>query len=544
MSHASTSTGDSLIGATLAGRYRVEARVGSGAMGAVYRAEHAVLGRRVALKILNRDRLVGGDTVQRFRREAQALSALHHPNTVRVFDFGASDEGMLYLAMELLEGEALTDRIVREGPLPVQEAIDIIQQVLRSIGEAHAQGLVHRDLKPDNVFLARVQHAPTPIVKVLDFGIAKAIEGERAIDQFETLDGTVFGTPRYMSPEQAAGKPLDLRSDLYSVGIMLYELLSGHPPFVDNDAVVVMARHIREEPAPVCRAAPTRPIPPCLEVCLSQALAKRPAARFQTAEEFDSALQDCRQAAARLERLALRGLHRSFLARVWLAPKRVLWTAGGAVAAALVAASGVALLAAAPSAVLFGAAPSAASITASNTHITSDMLAARDPAQGQAPSPGQAPDAPLRDLAGSADGPATHGSDALAAAIHVDSAATSVRRVVMLKSHPAAAEVFQDGAELGVTPLDVSMNPGSTLTVQLRKRGFAEHTLSLHAEDRARVIVLKPLKDKAERTEKATAQKRRDRARSNVSTSQVSDAAGVPSPAAASVGQGSPYEKF
>jgi serine/threonine-protein kinase len=539
MSHASTSTGDSLIGATLAGRYRVEARVGSGAMGAVYRAEHAVLGRRVALKILNRDRLVGGDTVQRFRREAQALSALHHPNTVRVFDFGASDEGMLYLAMELLEGEALTDRIVREGPLPVQEAIDIIQQVLRSIGEAHAQGLVHRDLKPDNVFLARVQHAPAPIVKVLDFGIAKAIEGERAIDQFETLDGTVFGTPRYMSPEQAAGKPLDLRSDLYSVGIMLYELLSGHPPFVDNDAVVVMARHIREEPAPVCRAAPTRPIPPCLEVCLSQALAKRPAARFQTAEAFDSALQDCRQAAARLERLALRGLHRSFLARVWLAPKRVLWTAG-AVATALVAASSAALLAAAPSTALLAAAPGA-------PHTTSDMLAASDPAQAQAPLPSQAPDAPLHDFAGNgqrnADG-AGAATAALGAAIHVDSAATSVRRVVMLKSHPTAAEVFQDGAELGVTPLDVSMNPGSTLTVQLRKRGFAEHTLSLHAEDRARVIVLKPLKDKAERAEKATAQKRRDRARSNVSASQVSDAAGVPSPAAASVGQGSPYEKF
>jgi serine/threonine-protein kinase len=536
MSHATTSTGDSLIGATLAGRYRVEARVGSGAMGAVYRAEHAVLGRRVALKILNRDRLVGGDTVQRFRREAQALSALHHPNTVRVFDFGASDEGMLYLAMELLEGEALTDRIVREGPLPVQEAIDIIQQVLRSIGEAHAQGLVHRDLKPDNVFLARVQHAPTPIVKVLDFGIAKAIEGERAIDQFETLDGTVFGTPRYMSPEQAAGKPLDLRSDLYSVGIMLYELLSGHPPFVDNDAVVVMARHIREEPAPVCRAAPTRPIPPCLEVCLSQALAKRPAARFQTAEAFESALQGCRQAATRLERLALRGLHRSFLARVWLAPKRVLWTAG-AVAAAVVAVSGAALIA---------AAPRAGSITANDTHTTSDMLAARDPAEAQAPLPGQTPDAPVRDFAGNvqraSDGVAT--GDALAAAIHVDSAATSVRRVVMLKSHPAAAEVFQDGAELGLTPLDVSMNPGSTLTVQLRKRGFAEHTLSLHAEDRARVIVLKPLKDKAERAEKATAQKRRDHARGNVSTAQVSNAVGVPGPAAVSVGQGSPYEKF
>jgi hypothetical protein len=215
------------------------------------------------------------------------------------------------------------------------------------------------------------------------------------------------------------------------------------------------------------------------------------------------------------------------------------------VATALVAASSAALFAAAPSAALLAAAPSAAPFSATQT--TSDMLAARDPAQAQPPVPDQAPDAPVHDYAGNgqrnADG-AGAATAALGAAIHVDSAATSVRRVVMLKSHPAAAEVFQDGAELGVTPLDVSMNPGSTLTVQLRKRGFAEHTLSLHAEDRARVIVLKPLKDKAERAEKATAQKRRDRARSNVSASQVSDAAGVPSPAAASVGQGSPYEKF
>jgi eukaryotic-like serine/threonine-protein kinase len=538
MSHASISTGDSLIGSTLAGRYRVEARVGSGAMGAVYRAEHAVLGRRVALKILNRDRLVGGDTVQRFRREAQALSALHHPNTVRVFDFGASDEGMLYLAMELLEGEALTDRIVREGPLPVQEALDIIQQVLRSIGEAHGQGLVHRDLKPDNVFLARVQHAPVPIVKVLDFGIAKAIEGERAIDQFETLDGTVFGTPRYMSPEQAAGKPLDLRSDLYSVGIMLYELLSGHPPFVDNDAVVVMARHIREQPVPVCRAAPTRPIPPSLEACLSKALAKKPADRFQTAEEFERALQGCRQAAARLERLAQRGLHHSFVARVWLAPSWTRWSAAGAAALLLLAATRL---------VFF---------TGDDAGTTSDMLAARDP-HDRHPDPHElAPPALSADEAArtpaSSDEAAPQLANVHAATVDsarepLASAAHGARRVVVLKSHPAAAEVFQDGAQLGVTPLDVSMSPGASLTVQLRKRGFADHTLELHAGDRARVVALKPLKDKSERAEKLTsaASKHRERSADHAAGNLgAPPLTAVASPAAVSVSQGSPYEKF
>ncbi|HEX4355843.1 MAG TPA: serine/threonine-protein kinase, partial [Polyangiales bacterium] len=503
---------DSLIGATLAGRYRVEARVGSGAMGAVYRAEHAVLGRRVALKILNRDRLVGGDTVQRFRREAKALSGLHHPNTVRVFDFGASDEGMLYLAMELLEGEVLTDRLVREGALPVPEALKIIQQVLCSISEAHAQSLVHRDLKPDNVYLARVQHEPAPIVKVLDFGIAKAIEGDRAIDQFETLDGTVFGTPRYMSPEEAAGKSLDPRSDLYSVGIMLYELLIGHPPFVDNDAVVVMARHIREDPVPLLRAAPLRPIPQQLEACVAKSLAKSPADRFQTADEFERALAACMPAALRLERLALRGMHRSFIARVWLAPKRTLWTLG-AIAAALV------LIAA--SASLLGASTS------------SDLRAARDssvPIHDEAtPPPQQVIDS------------VPHRPDATL------SAAASARSIVTLQTDPIGAEVFQDGAELGATPLDLSMNPGSTMTLLLRKRGFAEHTLEVRAEDRTRVVSLRPFKSERALKLSLAAQRRHEhgRGRSTASGSPPPTAAArAETPAPVSVNHASPYEKF
>jgi serine/threonine protein kinase len=513
MAHASTSTSDSLIGATLAGRYRVEARVGSGAMGAVYRAEHAVLGRHVALKILNRDRLVGGDTVQRFRREAQALSALHHPNTVRVFDFGASDEGMLYLAMELLEGEALTDRIVRDGALPVVEAVQMIQQVLRSIGEAHAQGLVHRDLKPDNVFLARVSHEPAPIVKVLDFGIAKAIEGDRAIDQFETLDGTVFGTPRYMSPEQAAGKTLDLRSDLYSVGIMLYELLSGHPPFVDNDAVVVMARHIREEPVPVAKAAPHRPIPPMLDAYLSKALAKSPADRFQTAEEFERALESCLPGATRLESLAARGLHRSFLARIWLAPKRTVWAVAALAAVAVLGGSTAALL---------------------RANDASDMLASRDPA------PSRPAATPTLVMPSSVDPQPAE-----------PSAPEAVRHIVSLQTEPAAAEVLQDGASLGVTPLDVSMNPGSSMTLLLRKRGFVEHALELRAEDGSRVVTLKSLKDKSDHAEHAersdrlatVARKRRERVHAKV---PASAAATIPAanPAPVAVSHGSPYEKF
>ena len=498
MGDASMSIGDSLIGTTLVGRYRVEARVGSGAMGAVYRAEQAGLGRSVALKILNRDRSVGGDTVQRFRREAQALSALHHPNTVRVFDFGATDEGLLFLAMELLEGEPLTDRIVRDGPVPACEAILIIQQVLRSIGEAHARGIVHRDLKPDNVFLARVPTERDAIVKVLDFGIAKATDGERTIDQFETLDGTVFGTPRYMSPEQAAGRTLGPRSDLYAVGIMLYELLAGRPPFVDNDAVVVMARHIREEPLSVCRAAPAEPIPANLEAAVHRSLAKDPADRFQTAEEFEQALQACLPAAAQLAKFKKRGLHDSWLARAWLGPQRKLWLVAAAVALLSVAGSTAALL-------------------GSND---SEAMLAKNAARPQ----------PQPDVANTLQ------------------SSSAARSVVSLESEPAAAEVFHDGAELGVTPLDVSMNAGSTLKLLLRKRGFTERTLELHSDDRTRVITLRPLPlpDKPSRPS-AGARPKREHARRNSPTPEAAESPAPPSNTNATPGnprEGSPYEKF
>ena len=211
------------------------------------------------------------------------MSLLTHANTMRVYDFGQTDDGLLYLVMEFLEGELITQRVARLGPLPVLEALRITQQILRSLAEAHTKGIVHRDLKPDNIFVARVAGHRTAVVKVLDFGIAKIVTPDRAVDQFETQAGTVFGTPRYMSPEQAQGAPLDRRSDLYSVGAMLYQMLTGRAPFTDDDAVVVMAKHIREMPEPPRQVVPERPIPEKLEAVVMRSLAKEPDQRFQTA---------------------------------------------------------------------------------------------------------------------------------------------------------------------------------------------------------------------------------------------------------------------
>jgi serine/threonine-protein kinase len=282
---------DPMVGRTLEGRYTIIARLGSGSMGTVYRAKQHAMGREVAVKILRGDRAVDETAKARFMREARANSLLASPNTVTVFDFGQSESGEFYLAMELLEGESLGQRLARVGRLPTPLAVDAARQALRSLSEAHAKGIIHRDLKPDNLFFARMLTSASPgegheeIVKVLDFGIAKMLHDDDVpMGVVETQAGTVFGTPRYMSPEQAQGKPLDARTDLYSLGVIVYQMLTGRPPFTDNDAVVVMARHIKSAPKRPNEANPEAGVPKELEDVVMRALSKDPADRQASAD--------------------------------------------------------------------------------------------------------------------------------------------------------------------------------------------------------------------------------------------------------------------
>ena len=235
---------DPFVGKTVDKKFHVEERLARGGMANVYRVVHQKTNAVLALKVLSRILVEDLTAVRRFYKEARLAATLRHPNTVRVFDVGNTDDGACYMAMEFLEGHSLGQEYRSGNTLPVSRVIHITAQILRSLGEAHDTGLVHRDLKPDNVFL--INHYGVPdFVKVLDFGIAKAI---REDPEQLTQTGTVVGTPRYMSPEQAQGKPLDQRSDLYSLGVILYELLAGKPPFNDDVPVRLLMMHINDPP--------------------------------------------------------------------------------------------------------------------------------------------------------------------------------------------------------------------------------------------------------------------------------------------------------
>jgi serine/threonine protein kinase len=281
-----------MIGRTLDGRFTILSLLGVGSMGAVYRARQSGTERDVAVKVLRKS----GDpsSKARFLREAHASSSLVSPHTVRVFDFGETATGELFLVMELLEGESLAQRLLARKRLPVEEAVEATLQALKSLGEAHAKGLVHRDLKPANIFFAHlsVGDRSDEIVKILDFGGAKFIApGGKALNEVDTQEGFVVGTPRYMSPEQSRGGELDARSDLYSLGIVLYHVLTGDAPFSDDDPLVVLAHHLRDEPERPSLACPSAEIPEGLEGLILRLLSKDPGDRPSSAEAMADELE-------------------------------------------------------------------------------------------------------------------------------------------------------------------------------------------------------------------------------------------------------------
>jgi serine/threonine protein kinase len=271
------------LGSVLDGRYRVDAVLGKGGMGRVYKGEHTGIGRAVAIKVLHADLGRNKEAAARFQREAIASGRLDHPNIVGVSDFGVMEDGCLYLVMEALEGEGLGARLERDKRIAWTEAVGIIRQVLAGLRHAHDKGVVHRDIKPDNIFLAHKDGEP--IVKILDFGIAKLYAGS-GDDPAMTRAGLTVGTPAYLSPEQAVGGEIKPASDLYSLSVVFYEMLTGRPPFEDKDPLQIMTAHVSRDVPSFAEVAPDVQVPPALEAVIRHGLEKMQADRFPTANDY------------------------------------------------------------------------------------------------------------------------------------------------------------------------------------------------------------------------------------------------------------------
>jgi eukaryotic-like serine/threonine-protein kinase len=268
-----------LLGTTLNGRYRLEARIGAGGMSTVYRAVDETLQRPVAIKLMNREIASDSDQLERFRREARAVAQLSHPHVVGVIDAG-EDDGRPYIVFEYVEGETLKDRIRRMGRLPIAESVAYSIEIARALGAAHARHIVHRDVKPQNVLIDEEGTA-----KVTDFGIARTLEEEGL-----TADGRVLGTTDYVSPEQALGQPVSGQSDLYSLGIALYEMLTGEVPFKGENQVAVAMKHVREQLPDVQSKRPE--VSSALAAVVDNATAKRPEDRYADDAELIADLED------------------------------------------------------------------------------------------------------------------------------------------------------------------------------------------------------------------------------------------------------------
>jgi serine/threonine-protein kinase len=507
-----------LAGATIAHRYFLESLIGRGGMGDVYRATDLSLDRTVVVKLLRRTEAIDEAAVKRFHREARAASRLSHPSSVALLDSGETEAGMLYMVMELVPGVTLARLLSERGHVPERRVVSIGAQVLDALAEAHGLGIVHRDLKPANVMVdvrEGLDH-----VKVLDFGIATF--GETEADTRVTQQGQVFGTPAYMSPEQVRGEVLDARSDLYSVGVLLYELLTGKLPFDAGSSMELAARHLTTPPTPMSERRPDVAVSPDLEGLVLSALSKERAGRPASAEAFRGALLACRiDDAGRDEALpslaptaSLDGKDLAEAVRRSTGPlasrsRRPGWArrAGLVAAAAVVVASGAAASFAvarrghAPdvpaSTDPVAAAPAAPAMPASEPVRTpdaasppSDATPAREreatpptappPATAPAPrtpEPGRARDpapAPPSGGAGQpADGPgagparpqpAEHGPGIHAVRGELDSlplpAASSGDGLLAIEASPWA-EVSVDGEKLGETPREVQLAAGS-----------------------------------------------------------------------------------
>ncbi len=460
---------DRYLGCTIDNRYKVEGIIGEGGMGVVYQCRHKIIDKRVALKILRADLARDPEVTERFLMEAKAASAIQDEHIISISDFGQLPDGAAYFVMEFLEGTPLAMIAGGGTAMPLPRILRIALQLSEGLGAAHHLGIVHRDLKPDNVFLIQ-RGKEVDFVKILDFGIAKV--SSNPVGRL-TQVGSVFGTPHYMSPEQAAGTPLDQRGDIYSLGVMLYELATGRVPFDAENFVGILSQQLYQDPVPPRQAAPHAAIPAEFEAIILKCMAKKAERRYQSMSHLredllalqarlesgvvrDHELLSAADGGASVEGTALS----TELSLASLRPRR--WPMYAAIAMPLAIVVGVFVAQLGGSFGPTRAAPSALEL-----------------ARGSVPEPASAPSA--------------EPAPAPASDVHVvpeTQAAAPVQ--VLLGVAPTSAHVFLDGRDLGQSPVSIEVSPGSAVSVEVRHPKYVTRELQLDGSDVRVSIELEP----------------------------------------------------
>jgi eukaryotic-like serine/threonine-protein kinase len=438
---------DPFLGYTIDGRYKIEQVLGEGGMGVVYKCTHKIIGKKVAMKVLRADLARDIEVTERFLNEAKAASAIGNPHIIDISDFGQLPDGSTYFVMEFLDGIPLSKAVEGGQPVPVARILHIARQLAEGLSTAHGAGIVHRDLKPDNIFLV-VRGTQKDFVKILDFGIAKvSTSGEGRL----TRAGAVFGTPHYMSPEQAAGAPVDHRGDIYSFGVILYEMASGKVPFDADNFMGILTQHMYKSPVPIRALVPQpQDVPPGLEAIVLKCLSKRPEQRYETMDEVIGDLDKLK--AGLVPDAVPEMMSRSGGFNV---PVDYFKKGGHGMPAPVPAEPGTPLARTRW--------PLIAGITGS---VAAIVIVAAILATGSRSTASTQPQTALTVEPPKTEQPAPP-------------AAAPAKKRVLLAVEPIDAHVFRGEEDLGESPVDLEIEEGQSLELQIRREGFQTKSLTL-----------------------------------------------------------------
>ena len=445
---------DPNIGQVFGGKYLIERHIGEGGMGVVYLARHKAIGKRVAIKLLHGDAVKDPEVVERFKVEAQAASSIGSEHIIDITDFSEAVDGSTYFVMEYLDGRPLSKLFEELKRVPTNRLARIAKQIALGLGAAHQAGIVHRDLKPDNIYLCKRSGGEVDFVKILDFGIAKVGQSSNKL----TKAGAIFGTPHYMSPEQASGSPVDHRTDIYALGVILYEGGVGRVPFDADNFMGILTQHMYKAPVPP-RAVPECPadLPPGLEVIIMRCLRKKAEERYASMEELADDLDRLLRGEvprAAHEMMALSAGYQSIANSALAAagmprpipghppggvPQKSKWPIFAGIA-------GVVAVVAIAVAALVGPSNTGAKQPDKDTNTSPKPTATPSPT----PAPTPTPVAPPKKM-----------------------------RVILLSANAASAKVFEGDKELGEVPVNVELEEGSKKTLTLRAPGYAEKTVTV-----------------------------------------------------------------